>query len=127
MTTEELRATANEFASRIYRERESDPAFNGRHKYYGTDVVDAFMAGAAFVRPADDGEPVSEEWLLTAGATHSPAAIYKFGRLSIWRHTGGWYVDVNRSLPIHFDCLTRGRVRLFLAALGVPAGGEGTA
>lgn len=69
--------------------------------------------------PADDGEPVTEEWLLAAGFTVNPlrdrlevgpAQWWHFANcvLGIDHHTGFW------TLP------TRGHVRRLCAALGIP-------
>lgn len=125
MTTEDLRRAAEMVVA--------DPAFcrcgkPGCRRAAAVRVARAWLAE----HPADDGEPVSGEWLRSIGFTGPDGLLgIIYGEVELTTTTSSRWLVGNPS-EIHGESVyipaptTRGDVRRLCAALGVPAGGEVT-
>lgn len=88
--------------------------------------------------PADDGEPVTEEWLKAVGGERhkgwQPKSLttldyYEFVvnpsgsnelSVSVWANGDGWWLDTQDDEPDLDGPITRGHVRRLCSALGIP-------
>lgn len=132
MTTDELRAAAEEVAN-------GEPTVDV-HEYHGEEVGEIIVerlreewreAAVAVARacladhPADDGEPVTREWVKSVLPTRTLSITFTnpdgdemlLGIIPVWTTNTEWKAWLD-GLPI-CRVPTRGHVRRLLAALGI--------
>ncbi len=87
------------------------------------DVSQAYLAE----HPADDGEPITKEWLLSIGSAYHSVlhqfAIGKYGQIRIlfWPRANRceWFLEVLKEMIEIPRQSTRGQFRRLLSALGI--------
>lgn len=93
------------------------------------DAIEAVLRRYDAEHPADDAEPVTEEWLRSVG--FESGLRFEFGRLEATKTYNGWNFWLkwsdhpNGSSRLANGLNTRGAVRRLLSALGIPST-EGT-
>jgi len=104
MTSEELRAAAERFIEWDRRGviQSAD----------GAAVCRAYLAE----HPADDGEPVTAEWMKACGWEGSYVGVFGIQGLAGFWDNG----ELHLSKPYSLPAATRGQLRRLCAALGVP-------
>ncbi len=117
--SDKLREAAERWKANVYRDFDSLNA-SRQQCYDSATLADAYLVE----HPADDGEKVTEEWLLASGFTPHPEfrghSIYnKTQSIEVWIADGGICVEGEYISRKFGGDYTRGDMRRLCSALGI--------